>query len=175
MFGKYFEYNNHKSTDFGLMIGGLNMSTDIPFAMARDTYVGALNRYKNKVNHMGTKWSGVLQFTISFVKDTCVSPNDMVFTEEEVNAINSWLTSPDFPLLFHMYDEDTIGYSEYDSIYIHRNQWLSSQNTITLSYGDFKLMMGFSGTEFQHLAIVPPDAPQEEWIDRAPAYSEPIT
>jgi hypothetical protein len=29
-----------------------------------------------------------------------------VFTEEEVNAINAWLTSPDYPTLFHMYDYD---------------------------------------------------------------------
>ena len=126
MFGQYFEYNGHKSTDFGLMIGGLNMSTDIPFAMARDTYVGALNRYKNKVNHMGTKWSGVLQFTLSFVKDTCTSPNDMFFTEEEVNTINSWLTSPDFPLLFHMYDEDFSISSAYDSIYLHKDALLNN-------------------------------------------------
>ena len=30
----------------------------------------------------------------------------MYFTEDEVNEINAWLTSPDYPTLFHMYDYD---------------------------------------------------------------------
>lgn len=57
---------------------------------------------------MGTKWSAPLSFTISFIKDVCSEPSqqNLVFTEEEVNAINAWLTSPDYPTLFHMYDYD---------------------------------------------------------------------
>ena len=128
MYGKYFEYNGHKSTDFGLMIGGINISSDVPFAMSRDIYAGTLNRYRNKVNHMGTKWSNVLQFDISFVKDACLYPNsvDLIFTEDEVNNINAWLTSPDFPLLFHMYGFDEEAGSSYDSVYIHKDQWSTS-------------------------------------------------
>ena len=57
---------------------------------------------------MGTKWNEPLSFTISFMKDVCSEPSqrNLVFTEEEVNAINTWLTSPDYPTLFHMYDYD---------------------------------------------------------------------
>jgi len=105
MYGKYFIYDGKSSQDYGLMLGSLDNSDSIPFAMSREVYQGTLNRFKNKVNHMGTKWAEVLQFTISCIKDVCQYPNDMVFTEDEVNEINSWLTSPDYPLLFHMYDE----------------------------------------------------------------------
>jgi len=50
----------------------------------------------------------VLEFTISFMKDPCNKSyqSDMIFTEDEVDAINTWLTSPDYPILFHMYDYD---------------------------------------------------------------------
>lgn len=108
MYGKYFTYDNEASTDYGLMIGGFEVNDDIPFAMSRDLLKGSLNRYRNRVNHMGTQWSDVLEFTISFIKDTCqnTTQSSMVFTEDEVNAINTWLTSPDYPILFHMYDYD---------------------------------------------------------------------
>ena len=57
---------------------------------------------------MGTKWSNPLSFTVSFIKDVCTesSQQNLVFTEEEVNQVNAWLTSPDYPTLFHMYDYD---------------------------------------------------------------------
>ena len=35
-----------------------------------------------------------------------MSAAKMYFTEDEVNEINTWLTSPDYPTLFHMYDYD---------------------------------------------------------------------
>lgn len=108
MYGKYFTYDNEASTDYGLMIGGFEIDNDIPFAMNRELLKGSLNRYRNRVNHMGTQWSDVLEFTISFIKDTCqnTTQSSMVFTEDEVNDINAWLTSPDYPILFHMYDFD---------------------------------------------------------------------
>lgn len=69
---------------------------------------GEFNRYRNRLGHMGTKWSNPLEFTVSFIKDVCSESSDqnLYFTEEEVNAINAWLTSPDYPTLFHMYDYD---------------------------------------------------------------------
>lgn len=32
--------------------------------------------------------------------------NEAAFTEDEINTIMAWLTSPDYPMLFHMYDYD---------------------------------------------------------------------
>lgn len=57
---------------------------------------------------MGTRWSDVLTFNIQFIKSPCTtgSQQNMFFTEDEVNDINTWLTSPDYPILFHMYDYD---------------------------------------------------------------------
>ncbi len=105
MYGKYFTYNNRSSEDFNLMIGGVNASTAIPFAMSRQVIKGNLNRYKNQVNFMGTAWSDVLVFEISVTRDVCNDENtELVFSEDEVNEINAWLTSPDYPLLFHMYN-----------------------------------------------------------------------
>lgn len=52
---------------------------------------------------MGTNWAGVLSFTVSFMKDPCVG-SDQTFSEDEISAINAWLTSPNYPILFHMYD-----------------------------------------------------------------------
>lgn len=116
MYGKYFTYNNRSSEDFDLMIGGLNPSTDIPFAMSRQIISGSLNRFKNMVNTMGTAWSNVLSFEISVVRDACNSERDYIFSEDEVNEINTWLTSPDYPLLFHMYnyEDETPIIDQYD-------------------------------------------------------------
>ena len=107
MYGKYFTYDNEASTDYGLMIGGFQRD-EVPLAMNRELLKGTLNRYRNRVNHMGTQWSDILEFTVSFMKDPCNKDyqSNMIFTEDEVDAINTWLTSPDYPILFHMYDYD---------------------------------------------------------------------
>lgn len=169
MYGKYFEYNGHKSTDFGLMLGGFDVSSDIPFAMARDIYAGTLNRYRNKVNHMGTKWSNVLQFDLSFVKDVCANPNqaDLIFSEDEVNEINAWLTSPDFPLLFHMYDYDEEINSIYDTIYIRKTSWLSDDTNrfeITTNFGQQVIFISGDGEveDSFYVLLPPPDGQQGE-------------
>lgn len=106
MYGKYFTYNGHSSEEFGLIIGGTDSLSDIPFAMSRQTQVGTLGKYRNKVNSMGTIWDSVLSFSIPLMKDPCIYTvqEDMFFTEDEIAEINAWLTSPNYPILFHMYD-----------------------------------------------------------------------
>ena len=76
--------------------------------MSRTILKGGMNRYRSNPNHMGTQWDDVLSFSVSVVKNPCLFPlqQDAVFTEEEVDEINKWLTSPDYPILFHMYDYD---------------------------------------------------------------------
>ena len=53
MYGKYFTYDNEASTDYSLMISGFQQD-DVPLAMNRELLKGTLNRYRNRVNHMGT-------------------------------------------------------------------------------------------------------------------------
>ena len=107
----YFTYNGHSSSEYNLVIGSMGaMNNSISLAMSREILKGTINRYKSNPNHMGTRWNDVLQFTISMVKDPCTYTNQdsMIFTEDEIDEIDSWLTSPDYPLLFHMYDTDDL-------------------------------------------------------------------
>lgn len=111
-----FDYNGHNSAEFDLAIGGISISDDIPLGMNREILAGSINRYRSNPNHMGTQWSDVLQFELSFVKNPCDYPNqaDIIFTEYEINRIAAWLTSPDYPLLFHMYDNDLDSFTRFD-------------------------------------------------------------
>lgn len=107
MYGKYFTYDEKDSQTLGLTIAGLEQNDDITFGLSREVFQSSLNRYRNRVGHMGTRWQDVLSFNIQFIKDPCESSQSkMFFSEDEVNEINAWLTSPDYPKLFHMYDYD---------------------------------------------------------------------
>ena len=103
--GVYFTYDNESSQDYNLVIVGFD-APEVPLAMGREIFAGSMNQYRNKVYQMGTNWSGVLSFTVSFMKDPCVG-SDQTFSEDEISAINAWLTSPNYPILFHMYDIET--------------------------------------------------------------------
>lgn len=108
MHGKYFTYDGEDSQTHRLAIAGLEQNDDVVFSLGREVLASQLNRYRNRVGHMGTRWSDVLVFNIQFIKSPCDSGSaaNMYFTEDEVNEINAWLTSPDYPTLFHMYDYD---------------------------------------------------------------------
>ena len=108
MHGKYFTYDGEDSQTHSLAIAGLEQNDDVVFSLGREVLASQLNRYRNRVGHMGTRWSDVLTFNIQFIKSPCDSGSaaNMYFTEDEVNEINAWLTSPDYPTLFHMYDYD---------------------------------------------------------------------
>lgn len=114
MYGNYFTYNGASSQDYGLVIGGLQVDTDVPLAMAREILRGTMNRYRVIPNHMGTSYQEVLIFTISMVKDPCTYGDDYIYTEDEVDEIVTWLTAPQYPTLFHMYDEEPDVYKKYD-------------------------------------------------------------
>ena len=104
MHGNYFVYDNIDSSTYDLLIAGIEQSDDLQFGLSREVLQSSLNRYRNRVGQMGTRWSNVLVFNIQFVKSPCSSSSEIFFTEDEVNEINAWLTSPDYPTLFHMYD-----------------------------------------------------------------------
>lgn len=108
MNGRYFTYDGEDSKTHQLAIAGLEQADDVVFGLSREVLRSSLNRYRNRVGHMGTRWNDVLTFNIQFIKSPCdnESNSKMFFSEDEVNEINTWLTSPDYPTLFHMYDYD---------------------------------------------------------------------
>ena len=114
MYGNYFYYNGQTSEDYDLMIGGYNLDSDVPLGMSREILRGTMNRYRIVPNHMGTAYQEPLVFTISMVKNQCSSSDEYIFTEDEVDAIVSWLTEPQYPTLFHMYDDEPDVYKKYD-------------------------------------------------------------
>lgn len=118
-----FDYDGVNSTKYSLMIGGLSISEDIPLGLSREILAGGLNRYRYITKNMGTTWSDTLQFEISFVKSPCEFPDDesMVFTEYEVNEIAAWLTSPDYPALLKMYDDDLDTFTRYEYFGLFNN------------------------------------------------------
>lgn len=91
------------------MIAAFNKQDEgVPLGLARSILRGEINRFRSNPNHMGTKWNDTLTFNITLFKNLCDDKDNLVFTEEEIDDINAWLTSPDYPLLFHMYDYDTV-------------------------------------------------------------------
>lgn len=116
MFGKYFVYDNHSSEEYELIIASFEQNTEIPMGLSREILKGGTNRFRTFPNHMGTSYSDVLIFNITLVKDPSKHDNqiDMYFTEDEIDEINSWLTSSDYPILFHMYDYEEDIYKKYD-------------------------------------------------------------
>lgn len=116
MYGRNFYYNGRSSEEFSLMIGSFDGNDEVPFSLGRSPLVSAMNRYRSTPNHMGAQYSSVLSFTITLIKNVCNKTQaEMVFTEDEVDEINAWLTSPDYPILFHMYDYETPAiYNKYD-------------------------------------------------------------
>lgn len=117
MFGRYFTYNDASSEDFGIMLGGFSTDVEVPLGLTRDVLRGSLNKQRSTPNFMGTSYTDVLIFTISVVKDPCsplIPEGEYIFTEDEIDDLASWLTAPNYPTLFHMYDYEPDVYKKYD-------------------------------------------------------------
>lgn len=107
MNGRYFTYDGENSLNFGLMIAGIDINDEVNLGLKREVLRGNFNRTRSMVHHMGATWSEPLSFDITFMKDACNNNYEderMIFTEEDINEIAMWLTSADYPTLFHMYD-----------------------------------------------------------------------
>lgn len=113
MYGNYFYYNGHTSQEFGLIIVGFDTDTSVPLGLSRNVLAGEMNRFRKIPNFMGTAYEKTLSFSVSCMKSPC-SDNDLVFTEDEVDEITSWITGSDYPILFHMYDYEPDVYKKYD-------------------------------------------------------------
>lgn len=106
-YGKYFDYNGVSSEGYNLITGGYSVE-DYEFGLEREVDHSEMNRYRSYTYTYGTVYDDVLIFPIIFIKDPCkyTDNNDLRFTRQEIREINAWLTSPHFPRLFHMHDED---------------------------------------------------------------------
>lgn len=110
----YFVYDGMSSEDLyvnpyekmELTFGYFNAS-EVPLNMERTQLAGSINRHRLRNRAMGAQWSNVLVFDISLIKSPCYHANeDLIFTEDEVDYINKWLTSPEYPTLLHIYEAD---------------------------------------------------------------------
>lgn len=107
MFGKYFEYDGHTSNEFNVAIASMDEVDEYPSGLTRTVNQGQINRYKFRPNYFETIYEEPLQFDITLMKDICVD-NDPYFTRSEYRAIASWLTRSEYPILFHMIDDEDI-------------------------------------------------------------------
>lgn len=106
-YGISFEYDGKSSNDFGVILASIEKNQEFEMGLTRDVIKGGMNKYRNQVNHLGSKYSDVLVFDFTIVKNTCnKNPGDLLFTRSEVRQINAWLTSPEFPKLLHFNDSD---------------------------------------------------------------------
>jgi len=122
---RYFEYDGKVSdslvvNDFNTMeltFGYFN-SYEPPLNMGRSVMKGSINRFRSTPNHMGTTWGDVLTFEVNLIKTPCHhDPNDLYFSEDEIDFINTWLTSPDYPTLLRIYDVDEDTYLDDVELY----------------------------------------------------------
>lgn len=119
----YFEYDGQRSD--ALEIGsktvelafGYFQAYEPPLNMVREMMVGSINRHRLKANAMGTKWSNVLSFQLSLIKSPCSDQEDFYFTEDEIDYIDAWLTSPNYPTLLHIYEAEKNEYLENPELY----------------------------------------------------------
>ena len=105
-FGKYFTYNGHSSADFNLALASFESVDSYESGIHRDVQRGDMNRYRYKPNHFGTTYNDVLTFRVTMIKDFCKEGTDLAFTRTEYRAIVDWLSEPEYPSLYHMYDDE---------------------------------------------------------------------
>jgi hypothetical protein len=133
MYGRSFTYNGVDSDDMNLMIGGFQ-TTDIPLNMKRSTTASSINKYRRRVNVYGINYDSVLTFTIHIMRDVCKfqDQKDLKFSRQELRKIAAWLTSPNTPRLFHMYDYEP-GQTEYDYYGVFTNVETADNNPYVIN------------------------------------------
>lgn len=112
VYGKNFEFNGKSSSDFGIMLAGFEEISSIPLGLDREINRGESNVYRPRQNHFGATYSSPLEFELSVIKNIEEDQNDMIFSRNDIRSIAAWLTSPLYPLLFHMTDYEFDAYLE---------------------------------------------------------------
>ncbi len=99
-----FEFDGHSSNEYGIIVTAI---TDNDNLESRTLQLGEKNRYRVRENHFGTVYEGNYSFTISIMKNPCLSVNiepestnnSYYLSSDDVRIINGWLTSPQTPRL----------------------------------------------------------------------------
>ena len=99
MYGDYFIFNNINSKELNITIDNTQAIEDISFGLNREIIKSDVNKYRYKVNSLGTINNEVITFEFVILKDRCKT-NSTIFSIEEQRQILAWITSPHYPCLF---------------------------------------------------------------------------
>ena len=106
-YGSKFEFDGKSSEDYGIVLASTGVSNSCEMGLDRTIIRGEMNKYRSQANHLGAKYSDVLSFDFTVIKNPCnKNPNDLLFTRSEIRNINAWLTGPEIPKILHFYDSD---------------------------------------------------------------------
>lgn len=112
MNGKYFTYNNKSTKDYNLVLVDIDGTGEQKFSLNRESGIGSINKYNYSPMSTGSYYSECLSFPIHLVKGSC--ENGIIGTKislPEINEINSWLTSTDYPTLLNVFHEKDSDYT----------------------------------------------------------------
>ena len=112
VYGKNFEFNGKSSSDFGIMLSGFEEISSISLGLDREINRGESNVYRPRQYHFGATYAYPLESELSVIKNIEEDQNDMIFSRNDIRSIAAWLTSPLYPLLFHMTDYEFDAYLE---------------------------------------------------------------
>ena len=94
------------------MLAGFEEISSIPLGLDREINRGESNVYRPRQNHFGATYASPLEFELSVIKNIEEDQNDMIFSRNDIRSIAAWLTSPLYPILFHMTDYEFDAYLE---------------------------------------------------------------
>lgn len=171
-FGKSFTYNGmNTKVDFNMITAFTGNGDDtMNLGLTREIVKGETTKFRPSANHLGTKYSDVLSFPITLIKNNTDNQNDMIITREELRKITAWLSSPQLPQLLHFEDyNDTDEHIDYFGLFteitpfVSENKIYGVQLTFTASsqYG-FTEMKTFTCDPDSSVVI---DNTSDEWED----------
>lgn len=107
-YGSNFEFNGKSSDEFGVVLASIGETDTYEMGLGRSIIKGDMNKYRSQIHHLGTKYSNVLSFDFTIIKNPCDQNNqtDMLFSRDEIRKLNAWLTGPEMPKLLHFNDSD---------------------------------------------------------------------
>lgn len=113
-FGKSFTYNGkNTASDFGLVLVSLKSdSNSVSLGLDREVEKGSTTKYRESANHYGARYSDVLTYQITLIKneEKYFNQRDMKFNRTELRKLTSWLTSNRLPKLLEI--EENVGEDE---------------------------------------------------------------
>lgn len=105
IYGKSFIFNGQSSDMYNIILASFRLPDTFEMGLSRSLITGEMNKYRTSRNYNGWKYSDVLQFEFSIIKDPCKT-NDITFSRKEVRDINRWLLGSDIPSVLSFADDD---------------------------------------------------------------------